>query len=428
MVIPRFVERALAGEPLEVHGDGTQTRCFCHVARHDPRARGPDGRARALGRDLQRRLHRARSASSSSPSACRRRTGSSTRSSRSSRTTRSTARESRTCSTASRPPGRSAARSAGSRDRRLDADPRRRDRAHALEPAERNSSAPSAEPPCRQRTAGAAEPPRAVPCLRAGSGTSPATRSLRATRSIISIVAARFLGPEGMGRQSFIAFISITLTTVLSSSMYVAVMRYIGETSGRGRSELLPGLLWWAWRIEAVAALAGGDGPGRARGPRGDAERCLGAGWSRHSGGDPALGAHRGPDRAAAVPPSSRGRPRDGLRGHSGGDDRPLAGRRNHGNVRDRGRDRGPQPALDRDAGAQGAGRRRARRRAAARSSRAGPAQAQRRPLRAALVDRARPRARRRDALGVLLPRAFLDRLADRLLLDRLLLGRGAAR
>jgi nucleoside-diphosphate-sugar epimerase len=31
MVIPRFVQRALAGEPLEVHGDGTQTRSFCHV-------------------------------------------------------------------------------------------------------------------------------------------------------------------------------------------------------------------------------------------------------------------------------------------------------------------------------------------------------------------------------------------------------------
>jgi UDP-glucose 4-epimerase len=31
MVIPRFVGRALADEPLEVHGDGTQTRCFCHV-------------------------------------------------------------------------------------------------------------------------------------------------------------------------------------------------------------------------------------------------------------------------------------------------------------------------------------------------------------------------------------------------------------
>jgi UDP-glucose 4-epimerase len=32
MVVPRFVERALAGEPLELHGDGTQTRCFCHVS------------------------------------------------------------------------------------------------------------------------------------------------------------------------------------------------------------------------------------------------------------------------------------------------------------------------------------------------------------------------------------------------------------
>ena len=32
MVIPRFVESALAGEPIEVHGDGTQTRSFCHVA------------------------------------------------------------------------------------------------------------------------------------------------------------------------------------------------------------------------------------------------------------------------------------------------------------------------------------------------------------------------------------------------------------
>lgn len=30
-VIPRFVSAALAGEPLEVHGDGSQTRCFCHV-------------------------------------------------------------------------------------------------------------------------------------------------------------------------------------------------------------------------------------------------------------------------------------------------------------------------------------------------------------------------------------------------------------
>ncbi len=32
MVLPRFVEAARAGKPLRVHGDGEQTRCFCHVA------------------------------------------------------------------------------------------------------------------------------------------------------------------------------------------------------------------------------------------------------------------------------------------------------------------------------------------------------------------------------------------------------------
>ncbi len=31
MVIPRLVRQALAGQPLTVYGDGTQTRCFCHV-------------------------------------------------------------------------------------------------------------------------------------------------------------------------------------------------------------------------------------------------------------------------------------------------------------------------------------------------------------------------------------------------------------
>jgi UDP-glucose 4-epimerase len=31
MVIPRFVTSALAGRTLEIHGDGSQTRCFCHV-------------------------------------------------------------------------------------------------------------------------------------------------------------------------------------------------------------------------------------------------------------------------------------------------------------------------------------------------------------------------------------------------------------
>lgn len=32
MVIPRFVQWAMAGEPLQVYGDGHQTRCFCNVS------------------------------------------------------------------------------------------------------------------------------------------------------------------------------------------------------------------------------------------------------------------------------------------------------------------------------------------------------------------------------------------------------------
>jgi UDP-glucose 4-epimerase len=31
MVIPRMVRQALRGEPITVYGDGTQSRCFCHV-------------------------------------------------------------------------------------------------------------------------------------------------------------------------------------------------------------------------------------------------------------------------------------------------------------------------------------------------------------------------------------------------------------
>ena len=31
MVMPRFIQAALANEPLTVYGDGNQTRCFCHI-------------------------------------------------------------------------------------------------------------------------------------------------------------------------------------------------------------------------------------------------------------------------------------------------------------------------------------------------------------------------------------------------------------
>ena len=32
MVLPRFIHAAKVGEPLRIHGDGQQSRCFCYVA------------------------------------------------------------------------------------------------------------------------------------------------------------------------------------------------------------------------------------------------------------------------------------------------------------------------------------------------------------------------------------------------------------
>jgi O-antigen/teichoic acid export membrane protein len=74
---------------------------------------------------------------------------------------------------------------------------------------------------------------------------------------VLSIVAARFLGPNGMGVQSFIAFVALSTTIVLASSMYSALMRFVGETIGQGRNELLKPLFAWAWRVEGAAALVG---------------------------------------------------------------------------------------------------------------------------------------------------------------------------
>ena len=50
MVIPTFVQRALAGDPIEIHGDGDQTRCFCHVADTIRALAGADGRTGSRAR------------------------------------------------------------------------------------------------------------------------------------------------------------------------------------------------------------------------------------------------------------------------------------------------------------------------------------------------------------------------------------------
>ena len=182
---------------------------------------------------------------------------------------------------------------------------------------------------------------------------------------VVSIVAARFLGPHGMGRQSFIAFVSLATDDLLSSSIYVALMRYIGESVGRGRR-----------RAAARPARAGRGG---SRASAAVAERRRSRSWPRLRrrsraargcspavvcrGRDPAHRPDRGPDRPAAVPAGAdRSASTTGLVGTVAVVARALAGRRDHRDVRGRGRDRRRQPRLDgraRPAGACGAPRRR---------------------------------------------------------------------
>lgn len=75
---------------------------------------------------------------------------------------------------------------------------------------------------------------------------------------VVSVAAARFLGPALLGRQSYIAFFELSIMTLATGAVPVGVMRWIGELRGRDRPGAVPAMLRWAWRFEGVAAAAGG--------------------------------------------------------------------------------------------------------------------------------------------------------------------------
>lgn len=74
----------------------------------------------------------------------------------------------------------------------------------------------------------------------------------------ISIVSARALGPADMGRQSFIAWASLSVVTLFATGIPRALIRFIGKTIGEGRPGAVKDLLRWAWRLEAIGAVVGG--------------------------------------------------------------------------------------------------------------------------------------------------------------------------
>ena len=103
MVIPNFVRQALAGEPITVYGDGTQTRSFTVRRRRRRRPdRGWCSEPRAIGQVFNIGNTEEISILRSRASACKAMTGSASRDRAASPTTRPTRRASRTCRAACR--------------------------------------------------------------------------------------------------------------------------------------------------------------------------------------------------------------------------------------------------------------------------------------------------------------------------------------
>ncbi len=72
----------------------------------------------------------------------------------------------------------------------------------------------------------------------------------------VSVAGARFLGPSGLGRQSFIAFVVASTQNLLGLGLPIAVMRAVGESLGAGKQAEARGLVIWSWRIAAIGAVA----------------------------------------------------------------------------------------------------------------------------------------------------------------------------
>jgi O-antigen/teichoic acid export membrane protein len=73
---------------------------------------------------------------------------------------------------------------------------------------------------------------------------------------VLSVAAARFLGPDQFGRQSFIAFVEVSVVMLLAGGLPLALTRYAGDALGRGRSGVVVGLARWVgWMAIAGAAI-----------------------------------------------------------------------------------------------------------------------------------------------------------------------------
>lgn len=109
----------------------------------------------------------------------------------------------------------------------------------------------------RERAADA-EATTGASVLRGGAWNVAGTFVPQLSLLAISIAAARFLGPDLFGRQSFIAFVEVSALTLFTAGLPLALARFVGNLIGEGRREVAGGLVRWMWKLEAVCAIAGG--------------------------------------------------------------------------------------------------------------------------------------------------------------------------
>jgi O-antigen/teichoic acid export membrane protein len=72
---------------------------------------------------------------------------------------------------------------------------------------------------------------------------------------VISIAAARFLGPDTFGRQSFIAFVELSVLMLLAAGVPQSLARHVADAIGRDDAASGRGLVSWAWRLQLGIAV-----------------------------------------------------------------------------------------------------------------------------------------------------------------------------
>lgn len=109
----------------------------------------------------------------------------------------------------------------------------------------------------RERPDGA-EATSGASVLRGGAWNVAGTFVPQLSLLVISIAAARFLGPSQFGRQSFIAFVEVSAMTLFTAGIPLALARFVGELLGQGRGGVARTVVRQTWMIEAAGAVIGG--------------------------------------------------------------------------------------------------------------------------------------------------------------------------